>query len=240
MKKRIKLFISLFLILLVITGCTFSKDRNKVIKQLKKHDVINKKWDLVVETSTTTADLFIDTVSYDYIYETKDDTYNVVRIMDNEKKYTIEVQYDVYYYTTKEKSKNSDGSEKEYTAHHFESPRKIVTYYLNPDEKSSLFTWKMEKLNEEELDNKTTTIKITNTENFEYHLSDDIVAITIEEETNSSGRKDIKINLRSLKEGDATLTTSHLLASGRTVTYKFKIKVNERLDIIYEQEPVTN
>ena len=110
MKKRLRLFGTILLILIILTGCTFTKDRNKVIKQLKKHDVISKKWELVAETSTTTADLFIDTVSYNYIYKTKDDTYNVVRIMDNEKKYTIEVQYDVYYYTTKEKSKNSDGS----------------------------------------------------------------------------------------------------------------------------------
>ena len=112
MKKRLRLFGTILLILIILTGCTFTKDRNKVIKQLKKHDVIGKKWELVAETSTTTADLFIDTVSYNYIYKTKDDTYNVVRILDNEKKYTIEVQYDVYYYTTKEKSKNSDGSEK--------------------------------------------------------------------------------------------------------------------------------
>ena len=240
MKKRLRLFGTIILILLVLTGCTFTKDRNKVIKQLKKHDVISKKWELVAETSTTTADLFIDTVSYNYIYKTKDDTYNVVRILDNEKKYTIEVQYDVYYYTTKEKSKNSDGSEKEYTAYHFESPKKIEKYYLNPDEKSGLFTWKIEKLDEEEPDNKTATIKIPNTENFEYQLSNDIVSVTVEEEINNSGRKDIELNLRSLKEGEATLTTTHLLASGRTVTNEYKIKVNERLDITYEKETVTN
>ena len=194
MKKRLRLFGTILLILIILTGCTFTKDRNKVIKQLKKHDVISKKWELVAETSTTTADLFIDTVSYNYIYKTKDDTYNVVRILDNEKKYTIEVQYDVYYYTTKEKSKNSDGSEKEYTAYHFESPRKIEKYYLNPDEKSGLFTWKIEKLDEEEPDNKTATIKIPNTENFEYQLSNDIVSVTVEEEINNSGRKDIELN----------------------------------------------
>ena len=106
--------------------------------------------------------------------------------------------------------------------------------------KIGLFTWKIEKLDEEEPDNKTATIKIPNTENFEYQLSNDIVSVTVEEEINNSGRKDIELNLRSLKEGEATLTTTHLLASGRTVTNEYKIKVNERLDITYEKETVTN
>ena len=230
MKKKIRFFASIILILLVLTSCTFSKDRNKVIKQLKRHDIITKKWDLIVETSTSEASLFLDTISYDYIYKTSDGTYNVVRIMDNEKKYTVQVEYDVYYYTTKEKTED-----REYTAYHYESPRTIKKYYLNPDEKDSLFKWKMEKLSEEEKDNTKVTLKIPNTSQFEYQISNNSKVTIDEEKTlNASGREDVTLTLKAVKEGEATIIASSVLASGRSTSTTYKIKVNERLDITYE------
>ena len=89
MKKRIRQIITVILVILVLTSCTSTKTRKKVINQLTKHEVISKKWELVAETSTVIDGLFPDTESYDYIYKTKDDTYNVIRIFDDKKEYHL-------------------------------------------------------------------------------------------------------------------------------------------------------
>ena len=234
MKKRIKIIFSFILILLVLTGCTSFNKQQKIIKQLQKHKIIEKNWEQENKITTNEYSLFNDIISYDYIYKTKDNTYNVVRILDNEEEYTIEIQYDVYYYSEKTTIKNADGEDEETLVYKYESPRRIRKIWLNPNKKQGFLFWtkwvKEEKSDEEVKDNDKTSLNFQSITDVEYGLTDDSI-IKVDKENNG---EEYVLKLTGKKEGTTILTIKYTSKSSTPHEIKYKVTVNNRLDIRYE------